>query len=162
MSVILLDLRQAPQHLPRLAAWHDAEWGHYHPGRRAGELAAQMRADYLHEAPWPLMVVAEVDGVAAGSASLVAQDMDTHPELGPWLANVYVDAAQRGRGLGRLLVRRIMDEAARLGLAHCYLFTHDQADFYAGLGWEALATEDYHGEPVTLMRWRPRLAAAPR
>lgn len=150
----ILDLRDAPHHLPVLAAWHDAEWGHFHPGRRRDALEAQMRADYLHAAPWPVMFVADVDGVAVGSSSLVAQDMDTHPELGPWLANVYVEATQRGRGTGRQLVQHAMDAARALGLAPCYLFTHDQARFYAGMGWEALGVEDYHGAAVTLMRLR--------
>lgn len=147
----LIDLASAPHHLPQLAAWHHAEWAHLNPGRSREELAAQMQ-EYLAATPLPRMFIAEADGRLLGSAALVAGDMDSHPELGPWLANVYVDAAQRGQGLGRLLVRAVMDHARALGLPRIYLFTPDQAAFYAALGWTPVLTEAFHGETVTVMR----------
>ena len=69
-----------------------------------------------------------------GSASLIAQDMDTRPELSPWLASVYVAAEHRRQGIGSALVRRVAQEAAALGVETLYLFTPDQEHFYARLG----------------------------
>lgn len=148
----IIDLKTAPWHLPQLADWHHAEWGHLHPGRRVEDLAAQMR-EYLTDAALPRMLIAVEDGALLGSSSLVASDMDSHPELGPWLANVYVPAAHRGRGLGVALVRAAMALADAQRLAPLYLFTHDQEGFYGALGWSLLRHEDYHGDRVTLMQY---------
>lgn len=148
----IIDLKTAPQHLPQLAAWHQAEWGHLNPGRRVDELAAQMQ-EYLGEAPLPRMFIAEAGGRLLGSASLVSCDMASHPELGPWLANVYVDAALRGQGLGRALVRAVMAHARALSVQRIYLFTPDQEAFYATLGWTRLATEVYRGQTMTIMHY---------
>jgi predicted N-acetyltransferase YhbS len=84
--------------------------------------------------------------------SLLPEDMETHPDLTPWLGSLFVLPGQRRRGIGGRLCRRAMAEAGRLGVEMLYLFTEDRAPFYAEMGWEELARERYRELPVTLMR----------
>lgn len=148
---MIVDLKSAPQHIPKLAAWHHAAWSHLNPGGSLEQRIEKMR-DYLGAAPMPHMVVWVDAGEVLGSAALVACDMDTHPELTPWLANVYVSEAHRGLGIGAALVRQVTARARALGFPELFLFTPDKAHFYAGLGWHTLAQENYRGERVTVMK----------
>ncbi len=94
----------------------------------------------------------QVNGVQViGMASIVESDLSTHPDLSPWMASVYVDAAHRGRGVGSCVVRAIMDEAKTLGIERLYLITHDQMSFYRRLGWQTMESVHYRGEVVTIM-----------
>ena len=86
-----------------------------------------------------------------GSASILKQDMTTNTDLSPWLANVFIRPGYRGRGLGRFLIRDIMDKAAESGLSWLYLFTEDQAQFYQKLGWKIIRQEEYNKAQVSIM-----------
>lgn len=100
----------------------------------------------------PSMFVAIDDtGELGGSAALVAHDMDTRADLGPWLAAVYVAPGFRRRGIGSQLVRHIMTFAHQHKLLPAYLFTPDQQALYERLGWQTLAVEPYHNHQVTVM-----------
>ena len=47
----------------------------------------------------PLTVVASIEGVPVGSASLLEEDMETHADLSPWLASVFVLPTSRRQGI---------------------------------------------------------------
>jgi N-acetylglutamate synthase-like GNAT family acetyltransferase len=79
--------------------------------------------------------------------------MDSRTDLSPWLANVYVNANHRNKGLGKLLVNAVIEHARAIGLQKIYLFTADKADFYRALGWSMISHEDYKGEMVTIMEY---------
>lgn len=143
-------LNRIPRFLPEIAGWHQAEWGHLNPGRDLDTLVHQMH-EYLTEAPIPIMFVWCENGRPGGTSSLIAHDMDTHPEWSPWLANVYVHPDLRGRGVGGRLVAAVMEHARGLGLQTLYLFTTDQEEYYRRMGWRRVCREDYLGEPVTIM-----------
>lgn len=147
----IIDLRQAPQHIPTIARWHFDEWGYLNPGKTL-EYRIERMQRYLADTPIPSMLIAVQGPEILGTAALVESDMDSHPELAPWLASVYIRADQRGRGLGKQLVQALMDFAGQQGLPQLYLFTPDQDAFYAKLGWQYIAREDYRNTPVTLMR----------
>lgn len=147
---MIVDLKSTPQHIPTLAAWHHEQWSHLYPGISVEQRIERMKR-YLGDEPIPTMYVWVDDGEVLGSAALVASDMDTRPELTPWLASVYVSDAHRRRGIGAALVRAVMAQARELGSPELFLFTPDKEDFYAGLGWRTLAKEPYRGEPVTVM-----------
>jgi predicted N-acetyltransferase YhbS len=150
VSVSLSHLADCPEHAETLARWHHDEWHALEPGSSAASRARELRL--ARRDGIPMTIVACEGGIVLGSASLIACDMDTHPELGPWLASVYVDRPRRGRGVGTTLIRRIIDEATALGFASLYLFTPHHAQLYAGLGWSRLQDEIYNGTAVTLMR----------
>jgi GNAT superfamily N-acetyltransferase len=97
--------------------------------------------------------VAIVDDAPVGMASIVEHDMQTRMELTPWLAAVYVVPAFRNQGIGSLLVREAMQEAAELGVSRLFLFTPDRMNFYHRLGWREQEVVSYRGEQVTIMSY---------
>lgn len=152
MTMEIVNLREMPHLLPTLAAWHHLQWEYLNPGRTLEQRIADMQPQ-LRDGLIPSTWVAVDAGAALGSASLLPHDMDTHPELTPWLASVFVAPEFRRRGIAAQLVRRVMSEAKGGGISTLHLFTPDQARFYAGLGWDVAAEEDYMGDAVTLMRF---------
>ena len=146
----IVTLKDRPQHLMTLARWHHEEWSYLNPERSFDERVAEMREDLLGKI-MPVTYIAEHKGELLGSASLLAGDMSTHPELTPWLASVYVAAQFRRRGLGSDLVRHVMQHAQSNGIRRLYLYTPDQEQLYARLGWRIFSREPYHGTPVTIM-----------
>ena len=147
----IIDLRDAPEHIPTIARWHFNEWGYLNPGKTF-EYRLERMQRYLGEPAIPSMLIAVEGDQVLGTAALVEADMDSHPELSPWLASVYIREDQRGRGLGKQLVQALMDFAGQQGLAKLYLFTPDQEGFYARLGWQRLQQELYRDTPVTIMQ----------
>jgi len=132
-----------------VAEWIWNEWARHEPGvTRAGSDASVLAA--LLDESLPYFVVARVDGVPVGCASIVAADLPTHPDLGPWLANVYVLPAWRGRGLGGALVAHAMEYGARIA-DRLYLYTFGSTALYDRLGWRPIERGNYAGREVTLM-----------
>lgn len=146
----IYSLKEKPEHLIQLARWHHAEWSHLSPDRCLEDRVEYMRAQ-LGDTPLPTTFLAEQDGQLLGSASLVVEDMDSHPELTPWLASVYVTPRHRNKGIASQLVNRVIDHARECGVSRMYLFTPDRERLYAQLGWKLFAREHYHGVPVSLM-----------
>ena len=150
-------LADRPEALPTLARWQHAEWGNLRPGdtidARVARLKGQMGRDAV-----PLTVVALDGEEVLGSASLIAHDMETRPELTPWLASVFVGPEYRRRGIASQLVRRIMAEAARLEVPLLYLYTVHSEQLYAGLGWSFLERAPYREQEVVIMTCEPQTA----
>ena len=143
-------LKDKPQHLLPLAKWHHAEWSYLNPARTMDERIEEMQEDLQGKAI-PTTFVAEDNDELLGSACILADDMSSHPELSPWLASVYVAERHRKKGIGSVLVKRVMQHAQESGVKRLYLYTPDQAQLYAKLGWQIHSEEPYNGTPVTIM-----------
>jgi GNAT superfamily N-acetyltransferase len=63
-----------------------------------------------------------------------------------WLADVWVDEAVRGQGLGRQMVRWFLDHPSFAGLRRIGLVTADAHGVYAGLGFHPLVRADRYME----------------
>lgn len=71
-----------------------------------------------------------------GTVSLLQNDDERIRQYSPWLASLVVREAARGRGLGRALVARCLQEAAALQVPTLYLYCqHDLVPWYRELGW---------------------------
>ena len=92
-------LADHPQYVTQLAPWLHAEWGWFTPGSTLEDRIAKLHAHRTRD-ELPLAVVAELQGALVGTAALRASDMDTRPELTPWLASVYVAPWARRAGVG--------------------------------------------------------------
>ena len=145
-------LADHPNFVPTLAQWQHDEFGESGGSVRArmARLQRSSERDGI-----PLTVVALADDELLGSASLVEHDMDTRPELAPWLASVFVAPLHRRRGVGAKLVRRIMAEASRLNISVLYLYTVHSERFYAELGWTLQERTIYREQKVAIMSYRP-------
>jgi GNAT superfamily N-acetyltransferase len=101
----------------------------------------------------PSVVVALDGSRLLGGALLLENDLKLRPNLTPWLAGVYVIAQERGRGVASQLVKRVVEEAATLGVRELYLYTDASQALYARLGWEVVEDLLYDDLPVTVMKF---------
>jgi GNAT superfamily N-acetyltransferase len=149
--MLIQDLKDQPQYLPTLAAWHHHEWWADNPACSIEQRIADMQA-YLSPAFIPSTFIASQTELM-GSAAIVAHDMDIKQELTPWLASVYVNPAYRNQGIGSQLVKFVMQKAQQSGIATLYLFTsQSRAIFYRKLGWEVLSKVEYYGSCVSILQ----------
>lgn len=143
-------LADHPELVDELARLHFAQWGYLRPDQTLEQRTRRLE-EQCGRGGVPSVVVALEEGDLCGSAMLVSSDMDSRPDLTPWLAGVYVAAACRGCGYGSALVRRIEEEASRSGARTLYLYTPNAMDFYARLGWVRGERGPYLGQDVTVM-----------
>ena len=146
----IVNLRDRPEYLEKLAHWHQQEWSHLNPGESLAQRILRMQ-NYLSDHLIPSMFIALDGEKLLGSAAIVQHDMDSHTELSPWLASVFVDPECRRQGIGTALVKHALQQADKDDVEQLFLFTPDQAHFYHQLGWIEYSREEYHGEQVTLM-----------
>lgn len=99
----------------------------------------------------PKFFAYRVDGKMVGMASIVPHDLPDRAESGPWLSNVRVLPECRGQGVGRALVRHVMDYASAL-TPTLYLYTFDHAGLYEQLGWTVTRHARYVDRPITVMQ----------
>jgi predicted N-acetyltransferase YhbS len=142
-----------PELVPVVSAWHFGEWGHEDPGGTPDSWAASLRERALRDRI-PAVFVAFEGSLPIGSSALVSADMKTHPELSPWLINVFVLPEYRGTGVGGAVVDHACGFASGLGTEAVYLYTQGSGALYRRLGWSVLASESYGGAPVTVMSKR--------
>lgn len=146
-------LAEHPDAIPVLAAWEQQEWGHLLPEATFETFISHFAQRItFHRLPQTFVAVAGPTPV--GMASLDPHDMETRPELSPWLASVYVAPEFRNKGVGSRLARTVMAEAKTLGLEKFYLFTPNKVDFYRRLGWQIVESTRYRGEEVVIMRYK--------
>ena len=145
----ILNLKNEPHHISTLAEWHHNEWSYLNPAgsieKRIEKMQSYLGADLI-----PSTFIAK-ETELLGSAAIVDSDMDTRPELFPWLASVFVAPAYRNQGIGSSLVKHVSQKAQEAGIEALYLFTPDRENFYQKLGWQVLSKQDYRGHPVTVM-----------
>ena len=65
----IIDLREAPQHIPTIARWHFDEWGYLNPGRTFEHRLDRMQR-YLGDNPIPTMLIAVEREIVLGTAAL--------------------------------------------------------------------------------------------
>jgi GNAT superfamily N-acetyltransferase len=143
-------LADHPDLVPVLAAWHwrdDSErtpldfWIRAHSKEAIGKSVPSASIAFLHGQP-------------VGCVSLIERNMDTHPELTPWLAALFVVPESRGHGIGSALTRHCENRAAALSYSMLYLYTEGAEGFYARLDWQLRTVEQYEGQTVSVMQKR--------
>ena len=146
----IVNLKDLPSCIDRVARWHYIEWGPLYPGRDLRDFRADMEASLL-TGVIPQTWILSKERRAWGTVSILKEDLPIHPELSPWLANVYVEPSRRGQGYGQQLVKVAMEYAGQQNLGPLFLYTPDKVSFYEKLGWRTFDDEIYHGEKIFLM-----------
>lgn len=146
----ILPLTDWPQTVDVLAKAHLTEWRELYPDDTVDTFAADLKRS-LGAHPVPSTWVLVAGTTVMGSVSVIEHDLDSRPELTPWLANLWVDQEWRGRGLGKQLVLHACEQGRQRGLERLYLYTPEHAAFYQALGWETLAVSTKSGVAITLM-----------
>lgn len=143
-------LTDKQEFVSELAALHHAEWSHLNPS-----LTQQKRAEAIAKAAGkdgiPAIFIATSGSQLIGSAALVQQDMDTKPDLSPWLAAVYVKEGFRHQGIATELIARCESEAVRSKVKTWYLYTEFASKLYEKLGWRHMERCEYKGVMVDVM-----------
>lgn len=136
--------------LNEIADWHYHEWQHLYPADTIHDFIEDLKqslADTAVPGTWVLMD----ENKPVGSASIVRHDMETNRHLSPWLANVFIKPEYRGKGLGRILINHVQEQARSIGVAEIYLFTENRSKLYKSLGWRTVKHEKYHQNDVEVM-----------
>lgn len=120
------------------------------PGLTVEDLTRNF-SEHLNRDRIPLTLIAFLDGQPAGTASIFIHDLDTRPDLSPWLAAVYVAPPYRQQGIGSELVKAVESAAQKLQIVRLYLFTPDQEHFYTHLGWSVLERVEFWNQTVVVM-----------
>jgi GNAT superfamily N-acetyltransferase len=148
--VTLSLLIDCPQYLPQAAAWIFDEWGHLTQGLTLDKVETRFQK-FLNRDSIPLTLVAIMNNLPVGMASLMMEDLSSRPDLNPWLASVYVTLEYRKQGIGSQLVQAVEDISRSLCVRKLYLFTHDQEKFYTRLGWVVIDRTENRGQQVVIM-----------
>ena len=136
--------------IPTIAGWSYEEWSYLHPERTLADVE-QSISKGCNKEHIPISLVAIDSGKVFGMISLKTSDFKARPNLGPWLAGLYVDKLQRRKGVGTKLVHEIEKLAARLGANKLFLVTDDAENFYANLNWRVQERTVWQGLSVTVM-----------
>jgi GNAT superfamily N-acetyltransferase len=150
MSLRLAAVAECTRDLPIFASWLWMQWG-----RRRGRTPARSLQRVQRMATTrglPFGVCAYLDDLPAGFACCVPDDLDTRPDLSPWLASVFVRPDARGQGIASAVVGAVVEEARRRGETEMHLFTPDQQRLYARLGFIEIGRDRDLDEDITLMR----------
>jgi N-acetylglutamate synthase-like GNAT family acetyltransferase len=150
MNLIIEYINDHPESINTIAKWHYDQWHHVMPNFTLDSYTDFLSSHY-RRGGIPTMFVAVHNSIVIGTAALEDYDMDTHRELSPWIASLYVDNDYRKRGVGTALINRVIAEARAVRAKKLYLFTPDQERFLARFGWKLLFKEEYYGEMESVM-----------
>ena len=89
------------------------------------------------ERPLPMAIVAHDNRGYLGSTFLIHSDMEERPQYSPWVAALWVEAAERKRGVGRALIAEAAKIARSLGYQVIYICCRPELErFYSSIGWK--------------------------
>lgn len=148
-SIVVVPLEEHPASGEIVGLWIEAQWRRlpihgYYEAVAKGER-------WNRPLPRTLIAIDKVNGETVGTVSLLQNDMETRPELNPWLGCLYVAPPWRRKGIGRNLVEAAEHLARRLGVKELYLFAAQNPRFYERLGWVTVGTDSYENGTVTIM-----------
>ncbi|MEE4914723.1 GNAT family N-acetyltransferase [Pseudomonas alliivorans] len=137
------------EHSDTMALWLHRQFNYEFAQQSLADWEAEFaKGQYNDE--WKCLIALE-DGQLLGGAAFADNDLSDRPDLGPWLACVFVRPDARNRGLAAQLIKGICDHAKARGVLRLYLHTHDQQDYYAKRGWRTLEHFDAWGMEQWLM-----------
>ena len=115
------------------------DWYYNWLGIKNNESIEEIKCTFEHSLcknKLPQTFVAVIDGEPAGMYQLsMSDDLNSRPDLYPWLINVYVDEKFRGRNVARELMNTVKENAKELGLTELYLYTK-HIGLYEKFGWK--------------------------
>ncbi len=105
-------------------------------GRQVSDVERHM-IEMADDRPLPMAVVAHEGPRYLGSAFLIHSDMEERLQFSPWVAAVWVEAAERKRGVGRAVVAQAAKTAGSLGYEATYICCQPELEeFYSSIGWK--------------------------
>lgn len=116
------------------------EWHYNWFGKRDNKQYAEIEENLLHSLntrkQLPQTFVAWSNNSPVGTYQLaVMDDIDSRPDIYPWLISVYVDKNHRGNGILKAMMKTVQENAKKAGLDLLYLYTSHK-DLYEKYGWK--------------------------
>ena len=150
-------LANRPELAERLARWSWNEWQWVYNQR--GQTFDHALKNYQERSnrdclPLALVALDKDNGEIIGTVSLKPNDLEIRLAMTPCLGGMFVPPEWRRRGVASLLVRRAVEEAARLKLPILYLWTDSPGAeaLYLKLGWTVIERMEYGGKPIVAMK----------
>jgi len=146
-------LANCPELVDELARLSWEEWQEvYQQRKQTLEDTVKIYRSRMNTDRLPLTLVALQASQLVGMVSLKFHDMDTRPDLDPWLGGLLVLPEWRNRGMGTTLMRRATEEARRLNVSQLYLWTHTAEGLYYKLGRQVVERTNYFGKKSVVMQ----------
>lgn len=151
-EIIIENLATCPELVDQVAGYWQAEWSS-DKGPTGFETQKRSIEKNLntHKAPFILVAYTEPNTLRAclpagkresrslvGTAALFLHDLDSRPDLSPWMGGIFTAPEYRGRGIAKNLIEKVLCKAQELGYHTIYLHTEHTAGLYTKLGWQKL------------------------
>ncbi len=115
------------------------EWNYNWWGIRNGNSYEEVKCNLEHSVckdKLPQTFVAVIDETPVGMYQLaMTDDLDSRPDIYPWLINVYVEEKFRGQNICRKLMETVPENAKKANLKELYLYTK-HIGLYEKFGWK--------------------------
>ena len=158
MQIEIASLRGLPCLSTTLAAWHVAEWGHLYDHAIWNHEISLAEFNAMADGSTTDQTWIAFDGSGRGEADvmgsvslLATDDLPGFAHLTPWLASLFVAPVARGRGVGSMMLNHVLADAEANGIAHVYLFTAGQEQYYLGHGWRTIERIEHRGEQAAVL-----------
>ena len=133
----IINIRECPYWIDRSADYFSDKWN----------INRQLYFDSINDSlstdkavpRWYLILCGEE---IIGGFGLIENDFMVRTDLCPWLCALYIEPAERGRGLGSDLLTHGRSEAAKLGYDKIYLNT-DHIGYYEKFGWRYIGSFEH-------------------
>ena len=103
------------------------EWNYNWWGIRDGKTFEEVRCNLAHSLNTdrlPQTFVAIINNKPVGMYQLsMCEDLESRPDIYPWVINVFVDKEYRGQNVCRELMNTVTENARKAGLNEVYLYT---------------------------------------
>ena len=133
MEIIKLENSNNPI-FKKICEWNYNWWG-IRNGESFEEVECYLKYS-LNKDRLPQTYVALINDEPVGMYQLaMSDDLDTRPDIYPWLVNVYVDEKFRGKNVCRELMNTVYENAQKANLEELYLYTK-HIGLYEKFGWE--------------------------
>lgn len=115
------NLKNYPNHFKTIVEWVYTE---FWSSRCSIEEVENLYRSILNERNLPIVLIAFVDEMPAGTAIICEYDPDIKLDLTPWLEGLYVKDVYRNSGVGKALINKIEEIAEMFGYNNLYLSSH--------------------------------------
>lgn len=118
----------------KICEWNYNWWG-VRDGISLEEVICNLEHS-LNKEKLPQTYVALIDNEPIGMYQLaMSDDLNSRPDIYPWLINVYVDEKFRGKNVCRQLMNTVVENAKKANLTELYLYTK-HIGLYEKFGWK--------------------------
>ena len=114
-------------------------WYYNWLGIKNGESLEEVKCTFAHSLntnKLPQTYVALIDNEPVGMYQIaISDDLNSRPDIYPWIINVYVDEKFRGKNVCRELMKTVPESAKKANIEELYLYTK-HIGLYEKFGWE--------------------------